>query len=116
MGKVLLAALSDDDLQPVLGAGPLRKVTETTTTSVARLRGELARVRADGYAVNHGESYREIGSVAAPIRDRTGAVIAAVSNGFPLDLATEKQVAQMTTSTIGCATEISRRLGAPLAR
>jgi IclR family KDG regulon transcriptional repressor len=96
----------------VLGAGPLKKVTETTTTSVARLRAELARVRTDGYALNHGESYREIGSVAAPVRDRTGGVIAAVSNGFPLELTTDKQVASMTTSTIACATEISRRLGA----
>jgi IclR family KDG regulon transcriptional repressor len=113
MGKVLLAALGEDDLARVLGPGPLRKVTDTTTSSVDRLRTELGRVRAQGHAANRGESYREIGSVAAPIRDRTGSVIAAVSTGFPLDLTSEKQVSQMTTATIACADDISRRLGAP---
>lgn len=112
MGKILLAFLPADELDAVLGSGPLKKVTDTTTTSVPRLRAELARVRSDGYAVNRGESYREIGSVAAPVRDRTAEVIAAVSNGFPLELTTDKQVTLMTTSTISCATEISRRLGA----
>lgn len=113
MGKVLLAALAPEDVTRVLGAGPLRKVTDTTTTSVERLRTELARVRAQGHAANRGESYREVGSVAAPIRDRSGAVVAAVSTGFPLDLTSEKQVQQMKTATIDCADEISRRLGAP---
>jgi DNA-binding IclR family transcriptional regulator len=112
MGKVLLAFLPAEALDTVLGGGPLKKVTETTTTSAPRLLAELARVRSDGYAVNRGESYREIGSVAAPVRDRSGAVIAAVSNGFPLELTTDKQVTLMTASTMACAMEISRRLGA----
>ena len=53
-GKVLLAFQPDDVLEEHLRT-PLRRYTENTITDPARLRHELATIRARGYATSHGE-------------------------------------------------------------
>src|SRR2546423_1575518 len=55
-GKVLLAALGPAELDRRLGDGPLPARTPSSITDPARLRTELAAVRARGYAENIGES------------------------------------------------------------
>lgn len=79
MGRVLLAALPPHQLDAYLREVELVALTERTLADEARLRAELDAVRARGYAIIDGE--REIGvrSVAAPVRTRSGAVLAALS-------------------------------------
>jgi IclR family pca regulon transcriptional regulator len=79
MGKVLLAGLPDDELEVYLAAVRLEPLASRTVTSVAALRGELARVRAQGWALVNQELEDGLRAVAAPIRDRTGKVVAAVN-------------------------------------
>ncbi|MCL8014889.1 IclR family transcriptional regulator C-terminal domain-containing protein [Streptomyces sp. AS02] len=77
-GRVLLAWLPDDELARHL-PDPLPRLTARTITALPELRAELLGVRAQGFALVDGEFVEGLRSVAAPVRDRTGAVAAAVS-------------------------------------
>ncbi|MFC6083971.1 IclR family transcriptional regulator domain-containing protein [Sphaerisporangium aureirubrum] len=79
MGRVLLAHLPADELDHRLGEVALEPLTSRTITSGPALRAELRRARAQGYAIVDQELEEGLRSVAAPIRDRTGSVIAAVN-------------------------------------
>jgi IclR family pca regulon transcriptional regulator len=79
MGRVLLAGLPEAELESYLDTVKLDPLTPRTISSTAALRGELAKVRAQGYALVNQELEDGLRAIAAPIRDRTGRVIAAVN-------------------------------------
>ena len=79
MGRVLLAGLPADDLEAYLAKVRLERLTSRTVTSIAALRGELAKVRSQGYALVNQELEEGLRAIAAPIRDRDGQVVAAVN-------------------------------------
>jgi len=79
MGRVLLAALDEDSLSRYLSLVPLRARTERTVTNPAALRKILAEVHQAGYAVVDQELEDGLVSLAAPIRDATGTVVAALN-------------------------------------
>ena len=76
-GKALLAWLSEDDIGAAL-PGRLERFTDTTITTRAVLRGELAQVRERGYAVSRGELEPALWGVSAPVLDG-GRPVAVVS-------------------------------------
>jgi IclR family pca regulon transcriptional regulator len=79
MGRVLLAGLSDEDLDAYLAGVTLDKLTPRTVLSSSALRNEVMRVRAQGWALVDQELEEGLRAVAAPIRDRSGRVVAAVN-------------------------------------
>jgi IclR family pca regulon transcriptional regulator len=79
MGRVLLAGMPDAAADAVLTASALPALTERTVTDPAVLRDALARVRAQGWALVDGELEPGLRSVAVPLHDRRGDVIAAVN-------------------------------------
>jgi IclR family transcriptional regulator, pca regulon regulatory protein len=79
MGRVLLAAFSDEQLDAYLAGVELRPLSPRTITAPETLRAELAKVRRQGWALVDQELEEGLRSVAAPIRDRNGATIAAVN-------------------------------------
>jgi IclR family KDG regulon transcriptional repressor len=110
-GKVLLAFQPPDSLERILAQIRLEALTAKTITDPSRLRQTLRRVRRQGYAVDDEES--EIGGrcVAAPVRDREGRVIAAVSVVGPSSRLTRATIPGFIRSVLGVTAEISRRLG-----
>ena len=78
IGLVLLAHAPEGVQRDVL-EGPLQRFTEHTITEPARLRRVLAQVRRDGVAVSDRQVTDDAMSVAAPITDSSGEVIAALS-------------------------------------
>ncbi|GAA2595006.1 IclR family transcriptional regulator [Actinomadura fulvescens] len=78
VGKVLLAYAPDAVLDDVL-AGGLSRHAARTITDPQELRDCLARVRRNGYAVTRDEMTLGAASVAAPVRDGDGTVVAALS-------------------------------------
>jgi IclR family pca regulon transcriptional regulator len=78
-GKVLLAALSPDELDAVLAEPSRAGLPVAAGPSPDQLRDELVRVRARGWALADEELAPGIRSVAVPVRDRTGAVRAAMN-------------------------------------
>jgi DNA-binding IclR family transcriptional regulator len=82
--KMLLAHLPRDELDALLGEGELVRYTSKTVTDRKRLYAELARIRRDGWSEDRGEYSPSILAYAAPIRDRNGKVVAALSVPFLL--------------------------------
>lgn len=78
MGLVLLAHAPVEVQQEVIGSR-IERFTECTVTDQARLRGLLADVRSNGFSISDRQITMDALSVAAPILDERGQVIAAVS-------------------------------------
>ncbi|MEV4298171.1 IclR family transcriptional regulator domain-containing protein [Microbispora rosea] len=91
LGKVLLAALPPDELERVL-AEPSRSGIEPRWRPGPQERDALLReVRAKGWALTDEQLALGIRSVAAPLRDGTGNVIAAVNvNSHAAETSLEK--------------------------
>ena len=81
MGRVLLAALPEEEARTVLGNTSIRAFTSFTRTDPDELMGELARVRAQGYAVIDQELELGLCSIAVPLRDQHQRVVAALNVG-----------------------------------
>ena len=79
MGRVLLAALPDAELEERLARIDVRPLTPRTVTSHAALRKVLDQVRRQGYAVTDQELEQGLRSAAVPIHDASGAVVAALN-------------------------------------
>lgn len=79
MGRVLLAGKPEAELTGYLERVELRRLTARTITSPTKLRAEVERVRAQGWAIVDQELEEGLRSVAAPIRDRGGSVVAAAN-------------------------------------
>ncbi len=79
MGKVLLAALPDAELDAYLAAAELRSILPRTLTDPKELRAQLERVREQGYAIVDQELEEGLVAIAAPVRGRDGRVIAAIN-------------------------------------
>jgi DNA-binding IclR family transcriptional regulator len=78
VGLILLAHAPIEVQDEVLGK-PLTRFTRYTVTDPRRVRRTLADVRRDGYVISDRQIEPVSVSVAAPIRDRSRRVIAAVS-------------------------------------
>ena len=83
--KSLLAYLPDDEIDEYLDRIDLHRFTDLTITDPVRLRQELEKVRASGFAVSMGERQADAASVAAPIFDHTGRPIASMSLCGPVE-------------------------------
>jgi IclR family pca regulon transcriptional regulator len=79
MGRVLLAGLDPAALEAYLTRAPLAPLTRRTVTDPARLRRELTRVAAQGWALVDQELEEGLRSVAAPIVGADGVVAAALN-------------------------------------
>lgn len=79
MGRVLLSELPDSEVDEILGQSDLRANTEHTIVDPELIRAELRKARSQGWY--HLEEELELGvqSIAAPVRDDTGRVIAAIN-------------------------------------
>lgn len=79
LGKVLLAALPEPALEHYFGIAALERRTQKTITSKQTLRRALSRIRADDYAIADEEMEDGLISIAVPIRNSSGEVIAAIN-------------------------------------
>lgn len=84
LGKVMLAALTDQQLDRYLGHAELKPHTPNTIVSADRLRREIVEVRRAGMAFDDGEFDSELRCVALPVRDYTGQVIGAIGISGPV--------------------------------
>jgi IclR family pca regulon transcriptional regulator len=79
MGRVLLAGLADEQLDEFLETVELEALTAATITDRERLRKVIERVRAQGWALVDQELEDGLRSVAVPIRNSSGEVVAAMN-------------------------------------
>ncbi|MBL7502126.1 helix-turn-helix domain-containing protein [Frankia sp. CNm7] len=83
IGRVLLAGLAPTELDDRLSRLPATGPTSRTITDPARLRALIAGIARDGYALVTGELEDGLQSLAVPVRDRAGRVVAAANVSMP---------------------------------
>lgn len=78
-GRVLLSGLSEDDLQAWIERQAFVALTPHTLVSPPRLANEVARARAQGYASVDQELELGLRTIAVPLKNGRGEVLAAVN-------------------------------------
>lgn len=109
-GKVFLA-FGDASLLAAATAEGLVGRTEHTVTSPGELGRQIARIRREAIAWNRGENSNGAGAAAAPIRDATGRMVAALSTVFPLNVVDEDSRRGIAGATRAAADRIAADLG-----
>lgn len=84
LGKIILAAFTDEQLDRFLKNADLVAHTQNTITSAERLKREIAEVRRTGLAFDDGEFDSELRCVAVPVRDYGGKIIGAIGISGPV--------------------------------
>lgn len=110
-GKVLLAYIDPRHRAALLAASGAPALTPRTVTAAAAIERELTRVRETGHALAVEEYEVGLNAVAAPVRDRAGAVIAALSVSGPSYRLPPERLEQLITPLTAGAAEVSRRMG-----
>jgi IclR family KDG regulon transcriptional repressor len=108
-GKVMLA-FGTDELRKSVMEGAFQKFTGNTL-SKTKLNQELVKVRAQGYATSSGEFTSEVTSIAAPVRDASGSVIATIVMSVPDTRAGEKALKGYIAGIVKQAALLSKELG-----
>jgi len=108
-GKALLAHASADFIYDV--ATHLVRFTERTIVDRDELLEHLQAVRRNGFAVNHCEWREGVSGIAAPVRDSSGNVVAAIGISGPATRFRQKDIRPRAATVIEAANSISAALG-----
>lgn len=92
MGRVLLAALPEEEARRRLGPGPLPARTPLTLTDPEAVMRRLAQVRVEGHALNDQEIEIGLRSIAVPVLSARGKVVAALNIGVSAARATPEDL------------------------
>jgi DNA-binding IclR family transcriptional regulator len=111
LGKALIAFLPEEEVERVIEERGLPRHNDNTIVSPRRLREELARVRANGFATDDEED--EIGArcIGAPVFDSSGGIAAAVSLSGTVAQITEANSADLAARVCETAGALSETLG-----
>jgi len=109
--RLLLAHASQTHQDAVLAQAPFTALTPQTITDAVALRRALAEARRHGYVVSQGESNEGVVGIAAPIRDQTGLVHAALSIAGPADRLNGVRLDAAITGLTQATEAISKSLG-----
>jgi IclR family KDG regulon transcriptional repressor len=109
-GQAILAFQPQEVIDDVIAAG-LKPLTPNTITSAEKFQKALGLVRQRGCAIEDEESEIGMVCVAAPIRDDSGAVAAAIGIAGPVTRLSRKAVTAVIPHLIETADLVSSRLG-----
>lgn len=111
LGKVMLASLSDTELDARFSKHLFVQMTSKTISSLDSLKKELSLVRANGYAIDDEEAVEGLQCFAAPVRDSRAKVVAAISVAVPKNRVGDGDSIDYVDLIQQAANELSRRIG-----
>jgi IclR family transcriptional regulator, KDG regulon repressor len=111
LGKVLLAALSPEQLGRYLAAHELRRFTARTIIDPEALTREIDTVRRNGVGFDDGEFDAEARCVAVPVHDFTGRVAGAIGISGPVWRLSIRALQEKAALVRKAAAALSRELG-----
>ncbi|WP_163538094.1 IclR family transcriptional regulator [Gracilibacillus sp. YIM 98692] len=109
-GKVLLAHADPEIVNQVIEKG-LKRFTKYTITNSDSLLHELKQIKENGYAFSMEEFNEGVNSVAAPVFDYRGKVIAAITIVGPKQRVSSHKIQKLAKQVIRAGLEISNRIG-----
>jgi IclR family KDG regulon transcriptional repressor len=113
-GRLLLAH-APEPVQTQVLAQRLPRFTPATRTDPAWIAADLLRIRTRGYLVTSDEVEAGAVSVAAPVRDTSGQVIAVLFVGAPSMRMRPPRPRALVAQVVDAANRLSATLGAPAA-
>jgi IclR family transcriptional regulator, pca regulon regulatory protein len=113
MGKVLLAWLPDEETRELLAKLTLKRHGPNSSTGKRALRATLEEVREQGFALDDEELIDGLRSIAAPVIDAHGRVLAALDLAVPGALFEASELsdefgAQLSLAAEGVTEELAR--------
>jgi DNA-binding IclR family transcriptional regulator len=113
LGKTLLAYAHETEVEAWAAGQKFPALTPHTITSAKRLLKELRVVRERGYAIDDEEREKGVKCLAAPVRNHSGGVVAAVSVAGPIDRLPQDLIdSDIAAAVMAAARAISIDLGA----
>jgi IclR family pca regulon transcriptional regulator len=107
MGRVLLAGLTPEELAAFFAGLRMEPLTARTITDPAALAAEIERCRRQGFSLVDEELEVGLRSIAVPVRDRAGRVVAALNVSTQ---AARFTAAEMEAAILPPLTEAARRI------
>jgi IclR family acetate operon transcriptional repressor len=111
IGKLLLSAMPDADLDRVLGALPLPRLTPNTITDLPALRRELDEVRRTGIAHDNCELDAEVRCIAVAVHDFAGRCVAAMGISGPVWRMSAEALEPKSRQLSAAAAALSAQIG-----
>lgn len=110
LGRVMLADVTESELRKLYPERALERFSAQTPASVAELRRIVAEDRLRGYALSDSFYERGISAVAAPVRDGTDRIVAAISVTTQREAIPGEERDVLARKVVAAADELSRRL------
>ncbi|MFC8509950.1 IclR family transcriptional regulator [Streptomyces sp. NPDC057411] len=111
VGKMLLAMLPESELAARIDGRELVAMTPHSITDPDALRAELDAIRILGTATEQRESNPDVSCVAAPVRDASGRVVAALSISVPVIRWNDERAVELAALAAKGAADLSVSLG-----
>lgn len=111
VGKALLAALDEAELNARFPDEALATFTPTTWPTVTALADELARTRARGFAIDNQEHTPGVFCLAVPVRSLDGTSETSLSVSVPLARASREALAAILARIAAASVAITQRTG-----
>lgn len=111
LGKALICEYDQQRVKTLLGKGRLKKYTSKTIGSVSALIKECRRVRTELLAKDDEELRKGVRCLAAPVKDFSGAVVAAIGISGPSDRLVDARFEQMGEHVKRIGINLSQKLG-----
>ena len=110
MGRVLLAGLPEDEFEDYLSRTTLKRLTPHTITDPGEFRAAISQCRAQGHALVDQELEEGVRSIAAPVHNGRGKVIAAVNVSCHASrVSIDRMLEEFRPRLLDAAAEISER-------
>lgn len=110
VGKLFLTQMDEHSLRLVMEKG-LKPYTPNTIISEEVLLEELEKIKNEGYAVDNEECELGARCIAAPIKDYSGKIVAAISISGPSFRMTDASILEKKKHVLTAADNISEILG-----
>jgi IclR family transcriptional regulator, KDG regulon repressor len=110
-GKILLAAMSGGDLEQWLARHRLDALTSHSVTEPENLRGEIEKIRRQGFALDLEECEEGAHCIAAPVQNSRCETVAAVSLSGPSVRMHTRRIQELAAHVVRKGRQISNQLG-----
>lgn len=84
IGKIFLSEMKESELASYFAGNALKPFTPHSITTADALKEQLQQIRRRGWSIDDQEHEENVMCIASPIRDYSGAVVAALSVSWPL--------------------------------
>lgn len=110
-GKVLLSEMAQMDVIEILRAKGMPRLTKNSITEIDVMLDELAKARKQGFAFDNQECETDARCIAAPVRNHTGRIVAAMSISSSISRISLEMMGEIAPIVIKHALRLSQALG-----